>query len=816
MSIKRKIAVTTLAASLVTGSLAALPYSDKGLAEQFGLVNVASADASPYDAFLNRLDNIYPYLTDGDVITINSLRTQISTLDNISKIDPLMALLPGDLQGDEEFQQGLFNTFKTLGLIMYSTSADQVNGYHSNPALDVALDYLAGQTEVSRLTADDLALFINAVETALLDNISDIENINDLFDDESGSLVTGLVKASLSDVLSNDDLKVSQVLNWIKDNTDISSNELAEAVAETFAGFSTDLTSGGAATQALMVAFVNAEATDSHVTSSNGRTKTYSLKVDNIKLPSYLVEWSEVSSSSNVTVSEDGQVELTSGTSGSAVIKASFLGREVYTNVNVSFSISNNNDNTSTPPPVTPPTPTTVEQLKELKDKIASATGEEKTKLVQEAVTKATEAIKALSNVPLKKEVVDGVLVVSVDNEALQKQFDDIKATIDALKEAAPGTEGSLPSFSLELEVPELPGGAGYVTTGINSSSLAKAKALGITNLEYSSSGFKANFPLTALVPSSTGAQLANRLVNFAAASKYEATPVVASTDETIKFTIKTSTATAELLGSKKAASDVYEISVTAGDKPVDLSGQQVKVSFPLKNVAGLDKELLSVAKVADGKLVFEGGVVVGNTLVENTDKLGTFVVVENKVEFNDISKVKAWAGRQIEVLAAKGAIEGRKAGAFEPNGQVTRAEFAKMLIRALDLDKTAVTGKFTDVKATDWFAPYVAAAVEAGIINGRTETTFVPNATITRAEMAVMVARALEATKGVKASADDLKALEAFKDAGDINASLKDGVAFAANKGLVVGDKGKFNPNATATRAQAAVTIYRAYNFKG
>ncbi|MFX9665170.1 S-layer homology domain-containing protein, partial [Acinetobacter baumannii] len=58
-------------------------------------------------------------------------------------------------------------------------------------------------------------------------------------------------------------------------------------------------------------------------------------------------------------------------------------------------------------------------------------------------------------------------------------------------------------------------------------------------------------------------------------------------------------------------------------------------------------------------------------------------------------------------------------------------------------------------------------------------------------------------------------KALQAFADAEQINETLKQGVAFAAEHSIVVGNGGMFAPNASATRAQAAVIIYRAFNFE-
>lgn len=95
-----------------------------------------------------------------------------------------------------------------------------------------------------------------------------------------------------------------------------------------------------------------------------------------------------------------------------------------------------------------------------------------------------------------------------------------------------------------------------------------------------------------------------------------------------------------------------------------------------------------------------------------------------------------------IEAMAARGIITGKSAGVFDPEASMTRAEFAAIVVRALGLTPKA-NGQFDDVSASDWFAPYVGTANTYGIVNGTGERTFAPNGTITRQEAAVMVARA-------------------------------------------------------------------------
>ncbi|MBP3964832.1 S-layer homology domain-containing protein [Paenibacillus lignilyticus] len=772
MTVRKKLVVTTIAASLVAGSLAGVPLSNKGLAQQLGLSNIAAAATPTEDQFMDRLDAIHDALIAGkDAQSVRDLRTQIGALtfaaDN-DAIDPLWAYVPAPVKNDTN-KELLFDTFQALGSIMYSTRNEEITAIRSDADLQAALVQLATITGTTKLTVNDLLAFVDAVETAAVESVQ--TNLGDLLDDESGSLAVALIKAGVNKVLDNNTLEVSKVLNWFKDETDATKEEFADGLAATLENVTTELPAGEAATKALVVAFVRAETVNSFTTTDSGRTHTYTLTLKGITIPNALLTWS-ASGDVNVEVVA-GKVTLAStATTGTAVIQAKLQGKVIFEKSDTLTY--------STSPIVLPPTPPTITQvLDELKGKIAAATGAEKDKLIQEAIDKAAAAVAELAKIDAKGDVkvVDGKATVTVSSSAIDSAINEIAKVIAALKAAAPGSEAAL-KVVLTIDLGTV--NSKDVSVGVNSDIVKKASAAGVFGFNFGFNGFSATLPV--------GAEI----------------------NDAFTFNVKNN-APAGPAASLKAASDAYDFALAVGGKEVHEFSNPIEVNIPV-NTTGVDKDLLTVF---DGTTYY-GGVYHDGVITEKRDHFSTYVVVENKVTFKDTNKVKAWAGRQIEVMAAKGAIQGRANGAFVPNGEVTRAEFAKMLVRALDLDNVLAKEGFSDVNAADWFAPFVAAASEAGIIKGRTATSFEPNATITRAEMAVMVARGLEAAKGVKPSAEDLKALDAFKDAGTINASLKDGVAFAANNGLVVGDKGKFNPNATATRAQAAVIIYRAFNFKG
>ena len=263
------------------------------------------------------------------------------------------------------------------------------------------------------------------------------------------------------------------------------------------------------------------------------------------------------------------------------------------------------------------------------------------------------------------------------------------------------------------------------------------------------------------------------------------------------------------------AASDVYSFTFEVDGKAATTFTKPVEIRLPI-TATGLDQELLSFTKIDGSNLIFKGGKydATKKLFIVANKTFSAYAVLENKISFNDIARVKDWAGRQIAVAAAKGIIDGREEGAFVPAGNVTRAEFAKLIVKTFGLENSTAKESFTDVNVGDWYQPYVAAAAEAGLIDGRAEGIFAPNETITRAELATIASRALTKVKSYKAVEAVDTALAAFADANEVNTSLKSGVAFAAEQALVVGqDAGKFNPNAATTRAEAAVVIYRLLN---
>ncbi|MNI29174.1 Endo-1,4-beta-xylanase A precursor [compost metagenome] len=167
------------------------------------------------------------------------------------------------------------------------------------------------------------------------------------------------------------------------------------------------------------------------------------------------------------------------------------------------------------------------------------------------------------------------------------------------------------------------------------------------------------------------------------------------------------------------------------------------------------------------------------------------------------------WAELQICEAADKGIVEGDSATVFRPQGLVSRVEFAAMLLRTLGISTGRETDKlsFTDSDTIPvWAQDTIRDAVKSGILEGYPDGTLRPQQTVSRSEMAAMMARAMkwdiERTQ-----------ITAFADDAGIPNWAKGYIHVAFQRGLLEGREGnRFIPNGQATRAEAAVVLLRLW----
>jgi spore germination protein len=159
-------------------------------------------------------------------------------------------------------------------------------------------------------------------------------------------------------------------------------------------------------------------------------------------------------------------------------------------------------------------------------------------------------------------------------------------------------------------------------------------------------------------------------------------------------------------------------------------------------------------------------------------------------------------AEKQITDLQQRGIVTGFE-GKFMPNSNISRAEFVTMLDRTLQIKPVqANIAAFTDVKTGDWSYSYVQSAVQLGISNGTTATTFAPGDDISREQVAILLVRALHALDPAR----DIKT--SFADAGLVHTWAEPYVAAASRLGLMNGYMGNFRPRDSITREEVAIVL--------
>lgn len=163
-----------------------------------------------------------------------------------------------------------------------------------------------------------------------------------------------------------------------------------------------------------------------------------------------------------------------------------------------------------------------------------------------------------------------------------------------------------------------------------------------------------------------------------------------------------------------------------------------------------------------------------------------------------------------IEALASRGIINGMSKDTFAPNKTMTRAEFAAIVTRALGLPAKD-TKAFTDVPSSKWYAGYIGAANSSGIVNGVGSGKFNPDGTITRQEAAAMVARAaklcgLDTEMDAGATKD---VLAQFGDYRSVASWAKESLAFCYYTNILDQSALKIEPTKAILRCEIAQMLY-------
>ncbi|CAM3982130.1 glycosyl hydrolase 53 family protein [Paenibacillus alkaliterrae] len=258
---------------------------------------------------------------------------------------------------------------------------------------------------------------------------------------------------------------------------------------------------------------------------------------------------------------------------------------------------------------------------------------------------------------------------------------------------------------------------------------------------------------------------------------------------------------------------EAYEFKLSikngAGDEAV-LSQFSKPIKIRLKAGAASNDDKAGVYYIAeDGSLEYAGGELIDGEWIVQIEHFSMYAVLKVTKQFDDVP-AGYWAHGVISELAAKQFILGTTVSSFEPDRTMSRAEFAELLVRVLKL-KSGQKHNFADVADDAWYTEAVSAAYEAGIINGRSESSFDPDASILRQEMAVMLMKAYS----IKTDTSDTSATSEialpFIDSDWIDGWAMASIKSAFETGLLKGrHDNRFVPNGQMTRAEATQAVYR------
>ncbi|WP_159888277.1 S8 family serine peptidase [Paenibacillus puerhi] len=285
------------------------------------------------------------------------------------------------------------------------------------------------------------------------------------------------------------------------------------------------------------------------------------------------------------------------------------------------------------------------------------------------------------------------------------------------------------------------------------------------------------------------------------------------------------STMTLSLQSSKQAwtklpfatlASPIFELKLLAGKEEISRFALPVTIEFAYDKTMIRDpgRAGVYVFQPANEDWQYAGGKFADSGVSFRLTHASRYAVMEWNRTFEDIQG--HWAQAAIERMAARQIADGMTDTTFAPDDTLTRAQCTALLVRSLGLAASQPAEAelpFRDVPKNGWYRDSIAHAYAAGIVSGVSESSFEPEASVSREQMAVMLmnAYARYPSEGEPAAAASGQETLSFIDSGTISAWAQDAVRRAAAGGLLKGNPdGTFAPRDHASRAQVMMILHR------
>ncbi|RKP46283.1 S-layer homology domain-containing protein [Cohnella endophytica] len=258
-----------------------------------------------------------------------------------------------------------------------------------------------------------------------------------------------------------------------------------------------------------------------------------------------------------------------------------------------------------------------------------------------------------------------------------------------------------------------------------------------------------------------------------------------------------------------------FTVKATYGEQTIEVStfNAYVERTIAIPDGAGPSKITTGVVVDPDGTVrhVPTKVVLIDGKYYAKINSLtnSTYSVVWHQLQFSDVAN--HWAKDAVNDMGSRMVIEGTGGSMFSPGKDVTRAEFAAIMVRGLGLKLENGVVPFSDVKSSDWYSSFVNTAYAHHLISGFEDGTFRPNDKITREQAMVILSKAMTITglKGKLSVQSADATLRLFADASEVSAWAQSSVADSVQAGIVSGrSAAKLAPKDYMTRAEVATII--------
>ncbi|MEK4664661.1 S-layer homology domain-containing protein [Priestia sp. FSL H7-0729] len=266
-----------------------------------------------------------------------------------------------------------------------------------------------------------------------------------------------------------------------------------------------------------------------------------------------------------------------------------------------------------------------------------------------------------------------------------------------------------------------------------------------------------------------------------------------------------------------------FEARGTYRDQTINITKFNVYVERTVAIPAGVDPN-----RITTGVVIEQDGSVrhVPTQVVVNDSKYfakvssltnSTYSIVWNPIEFHDVQN--HWAKSEVNDMGSRMVMEGTGEGTFTPERDITRAEFAMVLVRGLGLKLSSSADTFTDVANDALYSQAISTAYEYQLLEGFEDGTFRPDDKITREQAMTIIAKAMVLTglKGKLSATSVSLELEKYTDKSEVSTWAYRGMVDSVQAGIFTGrNQGNLAPKAPITRAEVAAIAKRLLQKSG